>query len=276
MKKETKVKTDSKTDEKKDNEVKQNEEQKISTVEIKEDVELVDEKSIIECLEEDLNNNLEEDGLEEAIVESVNEEIKEAFIEQKLSEDVEDKTYLGDFKDELSTVCKEEDLEESVKEDVEQAVSINAEKVKAEKPTEKLGKDGCIGFFTPTSIDLDNCVGCEYESNCYSRKKAKERIGMSVEINDGKELKVAPEKCFEDDNIEKEGIDGMDAFDDIDEFDDDDEFDGDIDEINKLLAPKLAKIENIVKENQKQIKIGICITGAILGTLALIKLFRKD
>lgn len=275
MKKETKVKEDSKTDEKK-NEVKQDEEQKTSTVEIEKDVELVAKKSVLESLEEDLNNNLEEEGLEDAIVDSVNEEIQEAFIEKKLSEDVEDKTYQGNFNDELSTDCKQEELEESVKEEVEQVVLINAEKIKTEKSADELGKDGCIGFFTPISIDLDNCVGCEYESNCYSRKKAKERIGMSVEINDGKELKVAPEKCFEDDTIEEERFDEMlnKEYDD-DEFDDD-EFEGDIDEINKLLAPKLAKIEKIVKENQKQIKIGICITGAVLGALTLIKIFKKD
>lgn len=271
MKNKTKVQKDLKTDVNSPD-IKKDEKQSISTVEIEEDIEIINEKSIIDELENDLNNSLEEECLKEAIVESVNDEIREAFIEQKLSEDVEDKTYRGDFRDELSTGCQEEDLEESVKEEVEQAVLINSEKVKIEKTPDELGKNGCIGFFTPISINLENCVGCEYESNCYSRKKAKEKIGMSVEINDGKELKVAPEKCFEENNIEKEGFDNMDYMEDYDE----DEFDGDIDAINELLAPKLAKIEKIVKENQKQIKVGICITGAVLGALALIKLFRKD
>lgn len=256
-------------------ELKKDEKQSVSTVEIKEDTEVINEKSIIEELENDLNNSLEEECLEEAIVESVNEEIKEAFIEQKLSEDVEEKTYQGDFRDELSAICEEEDLEESVKEEVEQVVLTNAERIKLEKSPDELGKNGCIGFFTPISINLENCVGCEYESNCYSRKKAKEKIGMSVDINDGKELKVAPEKCFEENNIEEEGIDNMGYMEDYD-YDDEEEFDCDIDEINKLLAPKLAKIEKIVKENQKQIKVGICITGAVLGVLTLIKIFKKD
>lgn len=280
MKNKTRVQKSFKTDEKQsgstveiveDNSLEKDVKESItdSTVEIEDDLNNSLERDasidyILE-IEDDLNNSLEEEILKEAIIESVTEEINEVFIEQKLSEDVEDKTYQGDFKDELSTIC-EEDLEESVKEDVEQVVLINAEKIKADKSPDELGKNKCIGFFTPISIDLNNCVGCEYESNCYSRKKAKEKMGMSVEISDGKELKVAPEKCFENNNKED--------FEDIDDYYEDEDME-EFDKIDKLV-PKLAKIEKIVKENQKQIKVGVCITGVILGTLTLIKLFRKD
>lgn len=212
-------------------------------------------------------NDLEVDGLEEAIIESVKEEVEEVYQEVVSEEELEKKAFKKNLDTDLDDDDNEDIIEESVKEDVSKGILKNAEKVLKEQPSNKLGNNGCLGFFTPLyDINLKDCINCLYESNCFSHNKAKESENMSINIDDGKELKVAPEDCFSEDTLENEGTEK-----DMNE-DTNEELDSDI---NELLTSKLDKLEELIMEHKKEIKLGLYATGAIVTLIAIAKLFRK-